>query len=110
VDLAEAGRGQHRRVLAGVAEVEDGEVAARLEHAHDLADRRSPPPSPGNVVQRHAGDDHVEAPVVERQLAGVAVAQLDPLGNPSARALAIVAAGSLPGLVLGAPQVQPDRP
>src|SRR5262249_20078282 len=42
VDLAELGRGQRRRVLRGVAEVEDGDAAARLEHTHDLADRRGP--------------------------------------------------------------------
>ena len=40
------------------------------------------PTAPGNVVQGHAGDDDVEGLVVERQLAGVAITQLDPLGDP----------------------------
>jgi hypothetical protein len=108
VDVAEPGRCQRSRVLPGVAEVEDGDATTWIEHAHDLAGRRGPPRNPGNVVQGHAGDDHVEGLLVERQLAGVATSQLDPLGDPSAWALAIVAAGSFAGLVLGAPQVQPD--
>ena len=63
-------------------EVEDGDAAAWLEHAHDLADRRGPPRNPGECCAGGcAGDDHVEGLLVERQLAGVASAQLDPSGE-----------------------------
>jgi hypothetical protein len=60
-------------------------------------------------VQGHAGDDHVEGLVVERQLAGVAIAQLDPLGDPLGLGVGQRRGRVVPGLVLLAPQVQPDR-
>jgi hypothetical protein len=49
-----------------VAEVEEGDEAAGLEHAHDLADRCGPARSLGKVVQGQARDDDVEGLVVER--------------------------------------------
>ena len=60
-----------------VADVEDVGMSAGLEHAGDLGERLLALLRVVDVVERQAGDDDIERLVTERDLACVAVANVD---------------------------------
>src|SRR4029077_19056461 len=81
-DLAHAGGAQVGGVLADVAQVHDADLAAVLEDADELVDRTPALIAPTDVVDDEVGDDGVEGRIGEWELADIAVADLDAIGDP----------------------------
>jgi hypothetical protein len=73
---------KHLHVPTRVPDVPEAQLAARLEHARDLAHLRIPLSRVVAVVQSLFRDDHVERAVGEREPAAVAVLDQGALGHP----------------------------
>src|SRR5205085_8988567 len=72
---------EHLGVVAGVADVGDEGLPARLEHAGDLGNGPGPAGGVVDVVDGRAGDGHVEGAALKGQLAHVGGLDLDAVGD-----------------------------
>src|SRR6201986_745850 len=66
-DVAEPERAQYSGILAGTADVDDGDAPARLEHARNLAHRLFALGTRGGVVDDQVRDYDVERGIGEGQ-------------------------------------------
>ena len=92
-------------VLTCVEDVEDGEVATRLEDAIDFAQGLGSFGFVADIVQREAGEDHIEAAVGEWEFAGVAGFNLDALFHALSFGVGKRGFGGVAGEILGIPKI-----
>src|SRR5262249_37351608 len=105
----QAALAQDARVLVGVLDVHQGHPPARLQDPGDLAHGLLPPLAVGDVVQGQAGKDDVERAVREGQGTGVAVPDLDAVGDPLPSGVLAGRLGAVAAQVLALPEVNTGR-
>ena len=100
-----AGLGEPIRVILGVADVSDDDLATRFEYSNCFGDRLPSIFASLEIVDGKTGDDKIELSIVVRQCRDVAGVEFDAILHAAGSRIVFGGLDVVAGLVTATPQV-----